>query len=345
VTTLADALRARGFTTAAVTENGPMNARRGFGYGFDSFHENRSTEVATGQIEDTFARARRWLERHGDRRFFLFVHTYQVHAPYTPPERYRRLFAAPTHGESGRDEDRAALYDAEIRYTDDALRRFLGSLEAQGLAGRLLTVLTSDHGEEFLEHGFLGHGANLHGEITHIPLLFRGPGIPRGARVRTTVGHADLMPTLLELAGIPDPGGGMGRSFARVLRGMADENAEAPVFSETWNELAVDAHGRRVAVPWPTLAVEVGSRKLIRRPHADGDGFRYQYFDRSRDPGERDDRWPRHQRAARDLRELLDGYVAYADRFRPGPDPSESGVERVEPSQVEKLRALGYVTP
>jgi arylsulfatase A-like enzyme len=335
-------------TTAAVTENGPLNARRGLGYGFESFHENRSPEVAQGHIQDTFARARRWLERHSDRRFFLFVHTYQVHAPYTPPERYRRLFAAPpadAREESGRDEDLAALYDAEIRYTDDALRSFFASLEAQGLAGKTITVLTSDHGEEFREHGFLQHGVNLHGEITHVPLLVRGPGIPSGARVRTTVGHADLMPTLLELAGIPDSRGGMGRSFASVLRGVAGDQDDVPVYSETWITVGTDAKGRRVSVPQPTLAVQVGSRKLIRRPHADGDGFRYQYFDRSRDPGERDDLWPSQQRAARDLRELLDHYTAYANRFRPAPHPSEGVVERIEPSRIEKLRALGYVTP
>jgi arylsulfatase A-like enzyme len=348
VTTLADVLRAHGFTTGAVTENGPVNARRGLGYGFGSFRENRNTEVAQGQIEETFARARRWLERHRDRRFFLFVHTYQVHAPYTPPERYRRLFAAPpadARAESRRDEERAALYDAEIRYADDELRRFFDRLEALGLAGKTLIVLTSDHGEEFLEHGFLAHGANLHGEITHVPLLFRGPVIPRGARVRTTAGHADLMPTLLELAAVPGSPGAMGRSLARVLRGVADEEAEIPVYSETWRTVAVDARGQRVTVPSPTLAVEFGNRKLIRRPTADGSGFRYQYFDRSRDPGERGDLWPHQGPAARDLRELLDGYAAYAHRYRPVGRQPDAGAERIEPSQIEKLHALGYATP
>jgi arylsulfatase A-like enzyme len=349
--TLAELLRAQGYATAAVTEDGPLSARQ-FGRGFDAFSENKSAhvDVPSGQVDRTFTQARRWLERHGDRRFFLFLHTFQVHAPYAPPPAYERLFeeaagAAPP----ARPGDAERLqYDREIRYVDDELRAFFGFLEARGLLRHTIFVLLSDHGDAFLEHGLLGHGADVHAEVMHVPLVFRGPGVARGRRVARPVAHVDLMPTLLELVGVTPPASLQGRSFAPLLRagaGDASAAAPAPIFSEAWYRWGSLPGGKRIAVAQPTFAVRVGDRKLIRVPR--GAGFGYAYYDLAADPGERVDLAAREREAAGELRALLDAYPAGAAAARAaleaGGPAAPAAAPALDPEREEKLRALGYV--
>ena len=354
-TTLAEALRRQGFATGAVTEGGTLNAWQGFGRGFDFYAENPSPHVfrATGQVDVTFAAARRWLARQRDRRFFLFLHTFQVHAPYSPPGRYAELFPRPAPGHEMRpglppDRD-PRLYAREIRYVDDELRSLFATLVELDLDESTVFVVTSDHGDEFLEHGYWGHGAHVHAEITRVPLLIRGPGIPRGLRVARPVSHVDLMPTLLDLAGAPPVPGGMGHSFADVLRGSATGASapERPLYSEAWypRGRTPDAF---IAIEQPTLAVRVGSRKLIRFRR--GGGFAYAYYDLAADPEERFDRHGDHPEEARDLRALVDAYAERAramqsarEQARGGPGAPDTVPATLDPEREEKLRALGYV--
>ncbi|MEE9608780.1 MAG: sulfatase, partial [Myxococcota bacterium] len=191
VITLAEAFRAGGFATAAFTENGPLDYNRGFGRGFGEYLENKSPYIMAplGQIDRTLGHARRWLERSRDRPFFLFVHTFQVHSPYAPPEAYRTLFndaseeAPPVSARAGRDpqvEDLVRNYDREIRYVDDELRAFFEWLGDEGLLENSFFIVTSDHGEGFYEHGSLGHGALPHEELLGVPLILVGPGVTPG---------------------------------------------------------------------------------------------------------------------------------------------------------------------
>jgi arylsulfatase len=349
VPTLAQALRVHGFATAAVTENAALDVGRGFGRGFDSYAENKSLEVvvAEGHIEDTFERARSWLSRNGDKRFFLFLHTYQVHFPYTPPAAYRHLFPEPAAGfepHPGLPADRdPALYDREIRYVDDQVRRFFQMLEEKGRTRDTLVVLTSDHGEEFLEHGFAGHGPNVHAEVMHVPLMLWGPGIPAGRRIATPIGQLDLMPTLLELAGVSRPEHLMGRSFAHLLAGeeATEQRDEVPIYGEAWY---VKSERREQ----PTLAVWAGRRKLIRR--ATQSGFRYHYFDLEDDPREQRDLYPKAEKEAHDLRRLIDAYSQHAASARAAlmrqqraMAPLSEVEPSIDPDRDEKLRALGYL--
>ena len=213
-------------------------------------------------------------------------------------------------------------------------------------AGRLddtLLVVTSDHGEEFLEHGNVGHGATPYEEVLRVPLVVRGPGVPAGRRVAAPVGLVDLAPTLLDLLDLPAPDGAMGRSFADLVRGgSADESwSRRPLFSEAWFCWAHTPSGRR-RVEQPTLAVRVGARKLIR--FREGSGFRYEYYDLGRDPAERRDLYPERAAAAADLRALLDGYERDAAARRSalvGHDGRDA--VGIDPDQEQGLRALGYL--
>ena len=353
--TVAEQFRAHGFRTGAVTENAALMIDRGFGRGFDAYLEDKSPTVflPRGQIELMFRRARSWLERNGDKRFFLFLHTYQVHYPYAPPADYAELFADLPEGRkppvSLPAEFDPRLYDREIRFTDDRLREFYAVLEELGLDENTLVVVTSDHGEEFGEHGFIGHGPTLFSEITHVPLMLRGPGIPEGRRVAGPLGQIGLAPTLLDLTGVPPLPSAKGRSFAPELLGEGSEpEAPEPVFSESWvpSGLALDL--RRLTRSIPALSVRLGDRRLVR--YGQSPGTDYHYFDLGQDPLEQRDLYPEKAAEAADLRALLDAYLSEREAERvelelgaAAPPADAPSPHEIDPDQAAKLRALGYV--
>jgi arylsulfatase A-like enzyme len=362
VPTLALVFARAGYATGAVTENGPMGAYRGFSRGFGSYAENKSASVSAihGHVETTFDAGRAWLERNRDKRFFLFLHTFQVHAPFDPPDAYQQLFDGDGVGAALESrvpkQWRAVRYDREIRYTDDVLRRFLEGLERDGLLDSTIVVVLSDHGEEFGEHGLLGHGAGIHEEVLHVPLMLRGPGIPAGRRVDARVSHLDFLPTILELAGVPGEPPGAGRSYASVLSGAEPADTafeERPIFSEAWAEHAFRISGgrfERIAVDIPILVVRRGHRKLVRYPvRAAGSGdtrsgtAREVWFDLQADPGETRPR-PADGPETQDLRALLD---AYEQETRSTRDllrgEGEGPGAPLDAQRREKLRALGYL--
>jgi len=344
--TLAERLRDQGFATAAITEGGGIRPRRGFERGFASYVENptRIPHEPGTQSALTLPRALDWIRNLGQRRFFLFVHTYEVHGPYLPPQAYESLF---TDASQGRPEppgaQRALRYDREIRYVDDELRRFVAGLDELGRLRDTLLVVTSDHGEEFMEHGGVGHGAAPYQEVLHVPLVFQGPGVPGGRRIQEPVGLVDLMPTLLDLLGLPLPPGLTGRSFARFVSGETPGSGwrQRPLFSEAWFRYRQTPSGRR-PVEQPTLAVRLGDRKLIRFREAGG--FRYELYHLASDPGEQQDLYAEHAGASADLRELLDAYESSAAAQREALLQSDEpeGLE-LDPDRQQSLRALGYI--
>jgi arylsulfatase A-like enzyme len=336
VRSLAELLRGRGYATAAFTENGPLAKSRGFGIGFSAYGENRSADLMnpSGHVERTFAQAQDWLSRHGDRPFFLFLHTFQVHAPYAPPKRYGTLFTERAPSVPLRGTRPAEAYDREIRYVDDQVRALLGSLTARGLTERTIVIVTSDHGEEFYEHGSLGHGTLPYETVLGVPLIVVGPHVAAGVRRTSLVHHLDLMPTILDLVGVEVPTGLYGHSFAALLRdGEEPAREPAPLFSASW-ELPLGLES-------PAHAVRVGQRKLVRFRH--GDGEQAKVFDVGTDPGERRALDPQ---TASDLAALLDAREtqAEADRVRlrgEAGGPAEPAT--LDPEHEEKLRELGYI--
>ena len=263
--TLPERFRAAGFVTAAVTEGGFVSAAHGFDRGFEEFHER--TEVSPDdEIERTFRRGLDFLAGlAADERFFLFLHTYSVHDPYEPPEPWRSMYldepaselpdssgkflrdvymgrATVSETEIGRLR---ALYDGSVRYVDSVLEGFFAELETLGVADEVTVVVTSDHGEEFLQHGSLGH-YQVYPETLHVPLLVVHPGQKKGTRVAAVAGSIDLAPTLFDLAGLVDVELGSGRSLAPVIGdggdggdgevGAVGELAEREMFAEVFDQ-------------------------------------------------------------------------------------------------------------
>jgi arylsulfatase A-like enzyme len=185
-------------------------------------------------------RAVDFLEAHGNEPFFLFLHYFDVHYDYVPPEEIWRRFDPDYRGNltsvpfsddgrinrempEGELRHLRALYDGEIFFTDHYVGRLLDALERLGLADETLVVLTSDHGEEFFEHGEKGHRKNLFDETLRVPLVLRLPGhLEAGTRVTTQARHIDVLPTILDLLGLDGPEEVQGRSLVSASEGEAE---------------------------------------------------------------------------------------------------------------------------
>jgi arylsulfatase A-like enzyme len=165
--------------------------------------------------------ALRWLAARprGAAPFLLWLHFYDPHHPYTPPD------GVPPFGDT--DLDR---YDAEVVFVDRAIDRILDSLDRSGLASSTVVAFTSDHGDEFNEHGLRFHARSLYNQVVRIPLVVRLPRAPASV-IDTPVSIVDVMPTLLDLVDQPAPAGLNGRSLGGAIRGTGPPPAR-PVLLE-----------------------------------------------------------------------------------------------------------------
>jgi len=240
-TTIAEHFRDAGWSTHAIVNVDFLTDAFGTTQGFDDVDariSNDNHEVRRAGV--TTDAALGWIDAAGAQPFFLLVHYFDPHAEYDPPPAWRARFAAEQDRESsafrfGAREhvvnhrngrmpldastlSRArALYDGEVAYTDDEVGRLLDGLAARGLDARTIVVITSDHGEEFGEHGSWEHGHTHFDELLHVPLAIRAPGLaPRS--VSEPVGLVDVAPTLCSLAGLTPPASFRGRDLSSALR-------------------------------------------------------------------------------------------------------------------------------
>ena len=237
-TTLPEILSQFGYTTAAFTDGEFVGPTFGFDQGFDICDDSG------GGIDDIAPRAIAWLDAHPtDQPFFLFLHCYDVHH-YRPPPEDEALFATDYAGPLRALRERGyelemrltsdgfydltpddirylrALYDAEIRKTDRYFGHVLAALRESGQYENTVIIVTSDHGEEFWEHGGLGHGWSLHQHQLRVPLIIKSPAPPvRGVRIEDWVGLIDLFPTILALLDLPPSSSVAGLSLLPLLHG------------------------------------------------------------------------------------------------------------------------------
>ncbi|MDB4433391.1 sulfatase-like hydrolase/transferase, partial [bacterium] len=221
-----------GWLTAGFVDGGFLRARFGFDRGFQTYNDSG------GGIARVFHRAIRWLEAKSDRPFFLFLHCYDIHAPYISPPPFRGSFhPQPYEGDfvpttanmeqvflrkielSKEDMTHVmASYDEGIRYTDSRVGAFLSYLRNRGLLRNTAVIITSDHGEEFGEHGSVLHWQLYFRPNLHVPLIVRIPGATGGpVRIPDQVQLIDLLPTILDLIGAPPLEAAQGRSFLGIM--------------------------------------------------------------------------------------------------------------------------------
>ncbi|MCB9766168.1 MAG: sulfatase [Alphaproteobacteria bacterium] len=358
---LAEVLSAQGFEAAGFIGATPLRARFGFDQGFGFWDEDiRDATGAVGHersaAEVTDA-ALAWLETHDPERAFLFVHYYDVHAPYDPPAPCDALYPRPDPGVDGgwlarrdlrlrRDagEDLTAavetlrgLYLGELACVDAQLGRLVDALDARGLLDDALLIVTSDHGESFDAHWeFFDHGGTVYDEALAVPLILRQPGgRGGGARVAPLVSTMDLYPTVLERLGLPAEPQVEGISLAPLLEGQPFVPHER-LFLEASKPEGGWTEGQ-VGDSWTNgakcRAVRGARYKRVRCPARD----EAELFDLTEDPAERLDldarpwAWP--------LTQQLDAALADWDAAaRPWPAALEDSEDT-----IRQLEALGYV--
>ena len=321
VVTLAERLREEGFATGAVISALVLDSRWGLDQGFDSYDDDLANAAKAPLFmfrettaADTSRRARRWLQDRGEERFFLWVHFFDPHANYEPPEPIARRFPTTPEGR----------YDGEIHYADAGLGELLETLRLRGDLEETLVVMTSDHGESLGEHGESTHSLFVYDATTHVPLLFRHPALVAGKRVPDVVSGVDIVPTVLDLLGSEVPHDSDGHSLAEVL--LLERSSPAPrlAYSEAMNPYY--NHG------WSDLrTVRDNAWRYIRAP-------RPELYDLRRDGRERSNLHDTHPQTARGLAEALAGLLAAGEVDTRGDD-----IRSMDPATREALAELGYV--
>lgn len=347
---LAEMLAARGYRTFAMTGGGYVEKRR-FERGFDVFRTSREPfayvlRMARRWIEEPSDAESKQAERRQDEPWFVFLHTYDVHCPYSPPEPYRSMFVEggaepldpPMRGShemglcrlyTDLDERQVrylrGLYDGDVRWVDDALGPFLEFLASSGLRDRTVIVVTSDHGEEFFEHGGTDHGRTLFREQLLVPLVVAAPDA-RPGRVAGLVGLEDVVPTVLDLAGHPVPAGLDGRSLAPWIRGTtADPLGDARVSMLV--KQRQDGNARLSS--WFDEDHHLIDDRL---------NGKHWLFNPRKDPLEVDDLAAAQPQTATGLQDRLRAFEERHSSAPAAPEESESPSEE----ELERLRSLGY---
>jgi arylsulfatase A-like enzyme len=208
----------------------------------------------------------------------------------------------------------------------------IAALESSGALSDTIVVLTSDHGEELLDHGGTGHGVTLYQEMIHVPLILRGPGIAAGARVAATVRHVDVLPTLLELVGVEVPGHVEGESLAAACAGRRIESR--PVLAVAVpNDRAGGLRCAWIAGGWKLVATVGGS----------ADAPADELYDLEADPREQDDRAAAERDVVRAMRRGLEAALDACGRRSAELGVADGDVEALTPELLEDLRELGYL--
>ncbi len=214
-----------------------------------------------------------WLP--SDRPAFLYAHYVGPHTPYL--EHPTRLLKSQPSLEEAHLTELRARYASEVEQTDAAIGDLLARIGAERDLDDMLVVVTSDHGEEFLEHGQFEHGHGVYQEVVHVPLIVAGPGVPRGARVEGIAQLLDVAPTLLDLAGIETPETFAGRSLAPLFADSTEFAAGVALCEATARTLTPDG---------PSFGIVSRGWKVIRQRARDGELRHEEIYDLEHDPGE-----------------------------------------------------------
>lgn len=321
-TTLAERLKEKGFATAAVIGAFVLNSGYGVEQGFDAYSDMPKDRYAGGRdqlyesqrtADEVNAEVFKWLDAKPDGRFFLWVHYYDPHAPYTPPETPGRAL----HGEA---------YDREISYMDHCFGDLIARLERDGILDDAILAVAGDHGESLGSHGELSHGVFLYEPAVHVPFFFRAPGLlPKGERVEAPVELVDLAPTVLDLLGMDPLAGAEGRSLAPLMQGK-DDGLGRLVHAETFMP--------RIEFGWSELRmIRDGRYKYIQAPKPE-------LYDLREDPAEATNLLSLDPERAAELAAALSGWVAATSSST----AATSAQRAISPEEEAQLRSLGYLS-
>jgi len=353
--TLAEMMRVRGKSTAGVISHHLINRELGYAQGFDRYDETPIAGhrgISSKKVTDS---AIHELRRMKDENFFLFVHYFDPHNVYRHHEDFSRTdwYEGPARQWDPRIRELRARRDAmteedvryfrdtyreEIAWTDHQVGRLLNMLDNLGLEENTLVIVTSDHGEAFMEHGWIGHTRYLYDPFVHVPFIVSLPGTLTPATVDAPVSLVDVVPTLLAAAGERDLGDYDGASLLPLLAGeVADSWNERPVFAEVAFLAGTNEQDPLILEKEAFLAsVTQGDFKLVHDVEADT----WELYDRDADPGETENLYDDAHPVVVELRPQL---VAWEEGKVETWGREFVRIEEMSPEQVERLRSLGYI--
>lgn len=349
VPTATELLQASGFNTIAFTNAAFLSPQLGLDRGFDIFDHRNAYNQDIRRADETVSSALEQLRRHRDEPNFMLIHLYDPHLDYDPPAGYASRFtggrtkpAPPVKGaicrrmaEEGGGKPPQAMIDyiegvylGEVAFVDAQIGRLVDSLEEMGLYDRTTLIVTSDHGEEFWEHGGFEHGHTLYDELVHIPLVIKFPehdGIA-GKSIDSQVRILDIMPTVFELVGLEQPESFAGISLMPMARG--DERGDRIAYCES------TLYGKDKIV-WRTERY-----KYIYDFDPDAES-RAELYDWVSDPEESSNLIDSHPEIAQRLENELKSFAReLTARAR---SMSQLKPVSLAPEQIESLKSLGYV--
>ncbi len=373
-------LRDHGWYTAGFSANIVMgDLLSNYAQGFDHFVEstliNRGDPIrfASGSARKLNEELFPWLDRSEEWPLLLYLHSVDPHEEYEPEPAYLEEFADPARHAQFREEWKALLasrppipglfvtqdnfdrteidaasfiehasdcYDADILANDDQLQLLWERLQEDGWGEDLVFVFTSDHGEEFFDHGGTCHGYSLYDEMVRVPLMIYAPGLVQGGqRIRTPVRSLDIYPTLCELLGVEVPDGLQGTSLVPLMRG-ADPLLPTEVYSQHREDPVVRLLGQGSGVMtslrvgrWKYILNQVSSQ-MLEKP-------RHELYDLEADPREQRNLAATHPELVREFEAKVLAFQA----AHPSPDqrPAAAAEEEMDPAVLEELRELGYI--
>jgi arylsulfatase A-like enzyme len=315
--TIAEVTRAAGMHTGGFISAFVLDRRWGIAQGFDEYFDNFelskfkmvSLDSVQRRGDETLSHAISWLDRNKDSRFFAWIHFYDPHTPYDPPEPFNTEFQQYPYG----------LYDGEIAYTDNLVGRIHEYLQKNNLLSNTLVILTADHGESLGEHEESAHGYFVYDATTHVPLIIWKPGEePR--KIADQVRSVDLYATICDALGIKPGQPGPGTSLVPLIQGrtlpeklLAYSESYYPKFHYGWSELK---------------ALRTPDYKYIDAP-------RKEFYRLSEDAQEKFNLYPQDKRRAGGFE------ISLANLVKSNGEPSAP--QAVDNDSLEKLQALGYI--
>jgi arylsulfatase A-like enzyme len=355
-TTLAERLGDAGYQTSAVISGPYLRPIHQLHQGFERYDDSPASitnalahdDVTNPAMEEGLRKA--LGERDARRPLFLFAYFWDPHYDYIPPPPYDEMFVGPglepvdarnfetnpaIHAGMPAAQVRWILsqYAGEIRWTDRVLGGLFAELKRLGLWDDALVIVTSDHGEEFFEHGEKGHKNNLHGATVHVPLLVKLPGQREARRDARLVSLVDVVPTVLDVVGLAAPPAAFqGRSL--LAAAASDRSALFELLAVQYYR---DEAGQSFSREARHAGVQQGNAKLLWSDAGPGS----QLFDLVRDPGERSPRVGASQERSR-LRSAFDRESARSREI--AADHHRCGEAQLGPDEIEVLCALGYLT-
>ena len=323
-TTLAEILKGYGYATSGFIGAFVLDSRwgidQGFDYYFDKFDLSKYKFVSLDAVqrrgEEVLEEAFIWWDENGHNKFFTWIHLYDPHTPYDPPEPFKAMFRGKPYG----------LYDGEIAYTDMLMGQIMAKLEEKGVLDNTLIIFTADHGEMLGEHRESCHGFFIYDAATRVPLIIKPPTSDLSGRVvEAQVQSVDMVPTILHMLGITIPEEVQGQSLLPLLLGKGGDNKELYAYSETFYP--------RYHFGWSELRSLRNSQfKYIEAPKPE-------LYDLIRDPKEHQNILSSNpqiaERFKRKLTEMSELYAAEAAEQR--------GPQKMDEETLQKLMALGYL--